>query len=77
MARVYDEMIDFIARGSTPDEVAEWHASDAVCERVAFLIEEEKAGRLPPEQVAELDRFLELEHIVRLAKAKARQYRGT
>ena len=42
-------------------------------QRVADLIEKEKDGTLPPEEKAELDRFMELEHIIRMAKAKARQ----
>jgi succinate dehydrogenase/fumarate reductase flavoprotein subunit len=37
------------------------------------LIEREKFGRLSSEEKSELDHFLELEHILRMAKARARQ----
>jgi len=41
--------------------------------RVAQLIEREKDQGLSAEERAELDHFVELEHILRMAKAKARQ----
>jgi hypothetical protein len=37
------------------------------------LIEREKEGSLSPEEKAELDRFMDLEHILRMAKARACQ----
>jgi hypothetical protein len=70
---VYSEIIDFIAAGTTPDAVAQFHPSPEAQQRVADLIEREKADRLSPEEKAELDHFLELEHILRMAKARARQ----
>ena len=70
---VYVEIIDFIAAGTTPDAVAQFHLSPDAQQRVADLIEREKADRLSPEEKAELDHFLELEHILRMAKARARQ----
>jgi hypothetical protein len=42
-------------------------------QRLAELIEREKEHGLPAEEKAELDHFMELEHILRMAKAKARQ----
>jgi len=70
---VYVEIIDFIAAGTTPDAVAQFHPSPEAQQRVADLIEREKADHLSPEEKAELDHFLELEHILRMAKARARQ----
>jgi hypothetical protein len=34
----------------------------------------EKEGQLAPEERAELDRYLQLEHLMRLAKARARDF---
>ncbi len=70
---VYSEIIAFIAAGTTPDAVAQFHPSLEAQQRVADLIEREKAGRLSAEEKAELDHFPELEHILRMAKARARQ----
>ena len=69
----YYEIIEFIAGGTTPKQVAEYRPSFAVQERVADLMERERDDRLSPDEKAELDHFMELEHILRIAKAKARQ----
>ena len=69
----YLEVIDFIAAGSTSAQVAQFRPSPEAQRRVAELIEREKAAALSPEEKAELDHFMELEHILRMAKAKAKQ----
>ena len=69
----YLEIIDFIASRTTPDAVAHFQPSPEAQRRVAELIEGEKAARLTPEEKAELDHFMELEHIMRMAKPRARQ----
>ncbi|MEX2262292.1 MAG: hypothetical protein WD696_10090 [Bryobacteraceae bacterium] len=69
----YLEIIDFIAAGTTPEAVAHFRPSPEAQQRVAELIEREKESGLPPDEKAELDHFMELEHILRMAKAKARQ----
>jgi hypothetical protein len=69
----YFEIIDFIASGTTPQEVADFHPSEQAQQRVAELIEREKGPGLSPDEKAELDHFMELEHILRMAKARARQ----
>lgn len=73
MIKAYNEIVDFIASGTTPRSVADFRASDSTRQRVAELIELEKTDSLSLEERSELDRFLELEHIMRLAKAKARK----
>jgi hypothetical protein len=67
----YVEIIDFIAEGTTPEAVVNFHPSHAAQQRVAELLGREQEGRLSPEDQAELDHFEELEHILRMAKAKA------
>ena len=68
----YFEIIDFIATGTTPEAVVHFQPSPEAQHRLANLIELEKSGPLTAEDKAELDHFLELEHILRMAKAKAR-----
>ena len=41
--------------------------------RVADLIEQEKTQGLSQDERRELDQYMQLEHVMRLAKAKARQ----
>ena len=76
MTRAYEEVIDFIAAGTTPTGVANFEVSPSVKKRAADLILREKTTGLSPDEKSELDHYMELEHIIRLAKARARQYLG-
>jgi hypothetical protein len=68
----YLEIIDFIAAGTTSEAVAHFHPSAEAQQRISELVEREKENGLSPDEKAELDHFMELEHILRMAKAKAR-----
>ena len=70
--RAYEEVIDFIAAGTSPSSVIAFRPSAAVEERVADLIRREKADALSLDEKAELDHYMQLEHLMRLAKARAR-----
>ena len=72
MIRAYDEIVDFIAGGTTPDGVARYEPSSETKEQVADLIRREKSGDLTAEETSELDHYLKIEHLMRLAKARAR-----
>lgn len=74
VTRAYEEVIDFIAAGTSPREVADYRPSEAVRDRVADLLAREKTDGLTPEEASELQSYLQLEHIMRLAKARARQH---
>jgi len=69
----YIEIIDFIAAGTTPETVVRFQPSLEAQQRIAHLIEQEKENQLSADEKAELDHFIELEHILRMAKARARQ----
>ncbi len=72
MIRAYDEIVEFIAGGTTPDSVAQFEPSQQTKDYVADLIHKEKTTGLTPEESSELDHFMKLEHLMRLAKARAR-----
>ncbi len=72
MTRVYEEIVDFIAGGSTPDDVADWAPSEEAKALVQDLLRRSAEGTLSAEDELELNHYLELEHLMRLAKAKAR-----
>ena len=74
MIPAYEEIVDFIAAGTTPRTVAHFEPSPETKERVANLIHREKTTGLAPDEASELDHYLELEHLMRLAKARARSY---
>jgi hypothetical protein len=73
-AKSYEEIIDFIAAGTTPEAVVAFRPSAAVQRRVAELTERSKEGSISLEERSELDDYLQLEHIMIMAKARARQY---
>lgn len=72
MTRAYEEIIDFIAAGTSPRDMVAYQPSAAAKARVADLIQQEKAAGLSEEETAELEHYLQLEHVMRLAKARAR-----
>jgi len=69
----YDEIIDFIAAGTTPEAVVAFR-SERVSQRVAELVERSKDGSISAEDQPELEDYLQLEHIMIMAKARARQH---
>jgi len=72
--KVYDEIIDFIAAGTTPQSVINFKLSATAQDRLEDLVYRHKTGELIPEEKRELDHFLTLEHIMTLAKARAYTY---
>jgi hypothetical protein len=72
MNLAYDEFVDFLASGTTPQSLVDFRPSDAAKTKVAELIHRQKTTSLSADETAELNCYLQLEHIVRLAKARAR-----
>ncbi len=70
--RAYDEVIDFIAEAN-PRKVLAFHPSEATQERVSDLVYRQKTTGLSDEEKAELDHYVCLEHVMRMAKARAHQ----
>ncbi len=71
--KAYEEIVEFMAGGPSVSHVADFQASAETKERVASLIHKEKTDGLSAEEKAELDDFMQLEHLMRLVKARARQ----
>ena len=74
MTPVYLEIIDFIAAGPTSAEVAEFRPAENARSRVMHLLERQQADELRSQEKAELDHYMQLEHLMRLAKARARRH---
>lgn len=70
---VYLEIVDFFASGTTPEAVIDFTPSVAAQQRALELLELARENRLTPEQASELEHLTELEHILRMAKARARE----
>lgn len=69
---LYDDVANFIAN-MNPTKILELKAPLEAQERVQALIEKEKESALTATEKDELDHFLVLERLIRLAKAHARQ----
>jgi hypothetical protein len=69
---VYDEFIQLIAQGGGPEAVVAFRPSDSAQKRAYELVDRKRAGSLTPEEESELGHFLQLEHLVRMAKIRAR-----
>jgi hypothetical protein len=72
MTKAFEEIVDFVAAGATREEVLRFKASPETRARVEHLIRKEKSEGLLPEEASELDDSLQLEHLMRMAKARAR-----
>ncbi len=68
----YDEIIDFLARGSTSEEVIAFRPSKKAQQQVRKLLIRNKCGDLTMEETLELERLGKLEHLIQLIKARAK-----
>ena len=71
MYKAYEEIVDFIAAGSSPQSLVQFQPSEETRERVAELVRREKTATLTAEETEELNHYMQIEHIMRLAKARA------
>jgi hypothetical protein len=72
MTVAYEEFIEFIAGGPSAQAVADFQASEETKAHVEDLIRRQKTAGLSTDEQAELEHFLHIEHLMRLAKARAR-----
>ncbi|MBO0936894.1 hypothetical protein J2I47_10095 [Fibrella sp. HMF5335] len=71
---VYADLIDLIAPGVTPEQIINFKPSTEAQDRLSELLYKNRTTRLTAEEERELDRFRDVEHIIRMAKARARKY---
>ncbi len=64
-------IIEVLASQPAPEQILALRPSAELQARASELLSRGKLGTLSPEEKAELDRYLLLEHLVRMAKAHA------
>jgi hypothetical protein len=74
VAKSYEEVIDFIAAGTTPEAVVAFRPSADTQRRLAELVGRSQDGSISAEDQSEFEDYLQLEHIMIMAKARARQH---
>jgi len=72
-SHVYGEVLDFLSRGVTSEQIAAFRPSAAQQARVRQLLEKNSSGTLSERESAELDLYERLEHTMIMLKARARQ----
>jgi hypothetical protein len=71
--RAYDEIIDFITSSPEPKDVLNFRPPSSVIKRVEDLLYKKKTSELNSDENIELDRFMLIEHIMIMAKKRAKK----
>lgn len=67
----YDEFAEFIARPPSLQEIADFHLSDALENRIGELLTANRSRALTAEEQHELDEYVRVEHLMRMTKMRA------
>lgn len=68
----YQEMVDFLASGPTPEQIIAHRPSAEFQERLADLLDKNREGELTEHESAELDSYEQIDDLMSLLKARAR-----
>lgn len=68
----FEEIVSFIARTAGPERLDAFRPTKAAEKRVTSLLGKLKAGTIRASERRDLDLFVQLDHVMSLAKAKAR-----
>jgi hypothetical protein len=71
-----EQIMDVLASQPTPEQILSIQPSQPLQARMTHLLQKNKAGSLSRGEEAEMERYLMLEHLVRLAKATALQQKA-
>ena len=67
------EVAHFLAQAPTPEQIIAFHPSPEIAKRAYDLIEAERNNAISDEERNELNSYENLEHLMRLVKAEARE----
>jgi hypothetical protein len=68
---VYQEVLDFLIKRPTREEIIAFKVSPQAQTRLSELLEKNRSATLNPMELAELDVYEQLEHMLILLKARA------
>ena len=71
MTIAYEEFVDFIAGAVPPESMIAFQPSQAAKDHVEDLIRRSKTTGLTSEETSELNHYMQIEHLLRLTKARA------
>ena len=68
---VYQEVLDFLIKSPIPQDIVSFKVSQNAHTRLQNLLEKNREATLTPMEIAELDVYEQLEHLMMLLKARA------
>ena len=68
----FEEMIDFLASGPTPEQIVGFRVSPATQARLEELLDKNREDGLTDDEAAELDVYEQINFVLLLLKARAR-----
>ncbi len=73
LTRAYDEVVTFFASGPTREEIASFKLSEEATARARELLRKNSEGTLAPDEADELDTCVQLDQMILLIRARARE----
>jgi hypothetical protein len=71
ISSVVDEVLDFLIGAPTPEQIVDFHASEAAQTRLRYLLDQNRSAGLTPQEKIELEEMSRVDHFVTLLKARA------
>lgn len=68
-----DETLDFLLSSPSPEQILAQHPSEAAQDRLRYLLDANRNNQLTDAERLELDSALQLEHLMRRLKLRARE----
>ncbi len=72
-SRAFDEIVDFITSIPKNEQILAFKPSSASQIRLEELLEKKQINKLTEDENREIEQFLLIEHLMRVAKARARK----
>ena len=70
---VFDEIVDFITSAPQPTQIANYRPSAAMQAHLEVLLYKKQNELLSDDDRQELEQYMLIEHLMRMAKARAKQ----
>ena len=68
---IQEEVLTFLLSSPTPQQIIDFHASEAAQERLRYLLDANQQGILSDDERTELDEASHINHFIILLKARA------
>lgn len=72
VVEAFGDLAELLA-GMNPSKIVKLKASPGMAERVEVLVRKKKTGDISGEEIVELERYLALDLLINLAKARAKR----